>query len=354
MNKIKIKSIKVIWGLIFISLVLTNFSYVHAAFPADSIVELTNSARGKNGLGALSTNSNLSSAAYSKANDMLEKDYFSHTSPTGTTPWDFISGAGYSYIYAGENLAIGYSDVNELFNAWMDSPTHRENILNSKFREIGVAVVSGEYQGSETIVVVQEFGAQDGNPQSQVASEQVSGNPENTNSPAVTLNTDQADQASFSFVKEKTSFSPQSIYAGEEVNFQVVITGDVEKLEVKAFDQNYSLLNTSNAASSDNEKTFLLKQKIETEGSTDIIVKASDKSGNSQEINLGVLEAKKKVIVNATENENQAGLFAGIKQSFASHWIIYIVISGAILTLIGFIAIKKIKLSRNFVPLWKM
>ena len=157
-TKTKIFS-KILFGTVFLSLVLFNFTYAKADYSAGTLVSMTNSARGRNGLGSLSVNSRLTSAAYAKAQDMLANQYFAHTSPSGRTPWDFIKGAGYNYSYAGENLAIGYSDASELYSAWMVSATHRENILNSNFREIGIAVISGTYEGVETIIVAQEFGA---------------------------------------------------------------------------------------------------------------------------------------------------------------------------------------------------
>ena len=119
-------------AFILISTIISA-SFVGQAFAAPSastLVSLVNSSRAEQGLGALSVNGQLVSAATAKANDMLENDYFAHTSPSGKTPWDFISASGYSYVYAGENLAIGYNDSSELHSAWMNSPSHRENIMN--------------------------------------------------------------------------------------------------------------------------------------------------------------------------------------------------------------------------------
>lgn len=125
-----------------------------------NIFNLTNSQRASNGMGGLGWNYKLASAARAKAQDMIDKDYFSHTSPDGRTPWSFITSAGYNYIYAGENLAMNFSTSEETVNAWMNSGGHRANILSGNFTELGVGVVSGEYQGYQTTVVVQMFGAQ--------------------------------------------------------------------------------------------------------------------------------------------------------------------------------------------------
>jgi hypothetical protein len=89
---------------------------------------------------------------------MFQGQYWSHTAPDGEEPWDFIHEAGYSYKTAGENLARDFSSTGEMFDAWMASPTHRENILNGQFQEIGIAVVSGTLSGFQTTLVVQMFG----------------------------------------------------------------------------------------------------------------------------------------------------------------------------------------------------
>lgn len=127
-------------------------------FSADQVIALTNAKRAENGLGALTFNSQLAQAAAGKAQDMHVTNYWSHNSPTGKTPWSFISGAGYKYVYAGENLARDFDDANSTVNAWMASPSHRSNILDKNFKEIGVAVTSGTLTGKEGILVVQMFG----------------------------------------------------------------------------------------------------------------------------------------------------------------------------------------------------
>jgi hypothetical protein len=125
-----------------------------------NIFNLTNSQRAKYGMGNLSWNYKLVNAARAKAQDMINKDYFSHNTPSGETPWTFILNAGYNYIYAGENLAMNYSVAEDVINAWMNSGGHRANILGSNYKELGVGVVTGEFQGYTTIMVVQMFGTQ--------------------------------------------------------------------------------------------------------------------------------------------------------------------------------------------------
>ena len=137
-------------------------------FSSDQIVALTNGKRAQSGLAALSFNGQLSQAASAKAQDMYAADYWAHNSPSGKTPWSFISASGYRYLYAGENLARDFSDASSVVEAWMASPSHRSNILDDHFKEIGVAVASGDLEGREVILVVQMFGT----PVSQIPTQQ--------------------------------------------------------------------------------------------------------------------------------------------------------------------------------------
>jgi uncharacterized protein YkwD len=91
---------------------------------------------------------------------MLSNGYFEHTSPTGITPWYWFRQAGYNYQYAGENLAMDFFETKDVFTAWMNSPGHRANILNPNFKEIGVAVATGQMQNRSTTLAVLSFGTQ--------------------------------------------------------------------------------------------------------------------------------------------------------------------------------------------------
>jgi len=128
----------------------------------DELVSLTNTERNSRGLGRLTVDSRLVAAAQAKGEDMIAKDYWSHYGPNNESPWDFILEAGYNYNYAGENLAKDFSSASPIHSAWMASPSHRDNIINSNFENIGVAVVTGEFQGKETSIVVQMFGSLQG------------------------------------------------------------------------------------------------------------------------------------------------------------------------------------------------
>lgn len=124
----------------------------------DALLSETNGRREAMGLTKLTLNQQLSQAAAAKANDMFKNNYWAHNSPLGKTPWDFIVGSGYHYTLAGENLAKNFSDSQGVVNAWMNSPSHRDNIIKPGYRDIGFAVVNGVLNGEETTLVVQMFG----------------------------------------------------------------------------------------------------------------------------------------------------------------------------------------------------
>jgi hypothetical protein len=130
-----------------------------AAITKSVLIELTNQTRKSFGLSALKENPKLTQSAYLKAEDMLGKDYFSHQSPEGIWPWDWLKRVSYNYSLAGENLAIGFLDSEEVHQAWLNSSSHKANILNPNYQEIGIAVSKGEFEGNEVAVVVQLFGS---------------------------------------------------------------------------------------------------------------------------------------------------------------------------------------------------
>ncbi|HVW71618.1 MAG TPA: CAP domain-containing protein [Candidatus Paceibacterota bacterium] len=129
-----------------------------AAVISSTLVDLTNTDRAQGNLGTLTVNPELVAAAQAKADDMAAKGYFAHESPDGKTSWYWFEQEGYKFSYAGENLAVDFTDSNAVENAWMNSPTHRANILNAHFTQIGVASAVGTYKGHETTFVVQMFG----------------------------------------------------------------------------------------------------------------------------------------------------------------------------------------------------
>lgn len=127
---------------------------------SQQLLLLVNQKREANGLPSLILNEKLSLAAVNKAKDMFAKNYWAHSSPDGETPWVFIKGAGYNYVYAGENLARGFDNTDSIVNAWMASVQHKANLLSQNYRDVGFAIKEGKLSGEDTVLVVQELGGQ--------------------------------------------------------------------------------------------------------------------------------------------------------------------------------------------------
>ena len=124
----------------------------------NALTDGTNAARTSDHMPTLTMDPLLQVAAQEKANDMVANSYFAHTSPAGVTPWYWFMDVGYHFSYAGENLAVNFSDSQDVTAAWLNSPEHRANILNSHFTEIGIAVARGVFEGRAATYVVELFG----------------------------------------------------------------------------------------------------------------------------------------------------------------------------------------------------
>jgi uncharacterized protein YkwD len=143
--------------VVSVTKILPSSPQVAAVLPG-VLVDETNQQRLAMNLPLLQRNPLLDQAAKAKAEDMATKGYFAHASPIdGTTPWHWLDQAGVDYIYAGENLAVNFTDHNRLMNAWLNSPTHRANIVDPKYNQIGMATAVGMYKGRESLFVVQYF-----------------------------------------------------------------------------------------------------------------------------------------------------------------------------------------------------
>lgn len=124
------------------------------------LLDETNKQRVANGAAPLTLNTKLNSAAQSKADDMVTRNYWAHNTPDGQEPWVFFDAAGYKYYKAGENLAYGFSTSSDTVTGWMNSPSHRDNLLDSAFTEVGFGFKNGSNfneSGPETVVVA-EYG----------------------------------------------------------------------------------------------------------------------------------------------------------------------------------------------------
>ncbi len=134
-------------------------SFKPTVLTADGVFTNTNKERINNGRKPLTRNAVLDKAAAAKVNDMFAQQYFEHENPQGKGPAEVVTAAGYIYLTVGENLALGnFGSDAALVTAWMNSPGHRANILNPDFREIGIAVKKGTFEGNSTWLAVQEFG----------------------------------------------------------------------------------------------------------------------------------------------------------------------------------------------------
>ena len=135
--------IMVMFGL-FVSLITLTLQGVNAphtiAFGTSEVASLSNQYRANAGLAALTLNSQLTSSAQAKANDMANNSYFAHDSPAGLSPWYFFDAAGYSYSTAGENLALTNQSASSVVDGWYNSPGHRANMLNTSFTEVGYGI----------------------------------------------------------------------------------------------------------------------------------------------------------------------------------------------------------------------
>lgn len=129
-------------------------------FTAIRLVSDTNKQREKNHLMALMLDSDLTNAAQTKADDMIRRDYWSHTTPDNKAFSTFVISSGYQYQAAGENLAYGFGNANQVINGWMSSPEHRDNILGKNYQDVGFGVASSsDYLGKgPAVVVVAEYG----------------------------------------------------------------------------------------------------------------------------------------------------------------------------------------------------
>lgn len=123
----------------------------------ENIIKLTNNERTKVGLNIVTANQLLAKAAYEKGQAIIEHQSFKHDLDNKRfSAW--IKDAGYDYAYVGENLAIDFVTSEGVIRAWLKSPSHKKNLLNSNFKEIGVAIIENKFQGANTILIVQIFG----------------------------------------------------------------------------------------------------------------------------------------------------------------------------------------------------
>jgi hypothetical protein len=142
--------------LVQVHVVLKQQGFLATVLPA-ALATLTNQDRSAQGIPELTRDPELDKVAQAKADDMAQKGYFAHVSPEGKTPWYWLQQEDYPYTYAGENLAVDFTDSADVEEAWMNSPAHRANILKQQYTRVGIAVAQGMYQGKEVTFVAQFF-----------------------------------------------------------------------------------------------------------------------------------------------------------------------------------------------------
>jgi hypothetical protein len=142
--------------ILFVASILV---WTRTSFLADVVTSVifseTNGDRKFAGLQPLTVSPVLEAAAQQKADDMAAKGYFAHVAPDGTTPWYWLDKVGYRFSAAGENLAVNFVDSTDVETAWMNSPKHRDNILNPTYTEVGIAT---SHATGGQIFVVEFFG----------------------------------------------------------------------------------------------------------------------------------------------------------------------------------------------------
>lgn len=162
---IRRQGLMVIAAAVLMTQLTAHLNYFHsvlgdqAQVTVAELLDDTNAERAKAQLTPLKLDTRLNAAAYLKARDMLDKQYWSHTSPSGVQPWKWLGDAGYNYSYAGENLARNFSTSQAVVSAWMASPSHRDNVLKAQYRDVGFATVDGTMNGRPIALVVAMYGA---------------------------------------------------------------------------------------------------------------------------------------------------------------------------------------------------
>ena len=162
-NMRQMAGVVLLFELILFILPVLNFSGLINTLNLGAVLPgilstLTNVEREKNNLSELVVSPVLTAAAQQKAEDMAAKSYFAHTSPEGLNPWYWFQKVGYGYSYAGENLAVNFIDSQDVTVAWMNSPTHKANIVGQYYKEVGTGMATGMYEGHETVFVAQLYG----------------------------------------------------------------------------------------------------------------------------------------------------------------------------------------------------
>lgn len=268
-------------AIFFLFFILINTTWA-SSITKEKVIELSNADRKEKGVEELKESEKLSQAAASKAEDMILNDYFSHTSPEGLTPWRWIEKTGYDYSYAGENLAMDFTSAEKMNEAWLASPTHRANILNEKYKEIGVATKDGVINSHSTTVVVQMFGSGDKSAPEEMkisgTTEKEAASDQGNYIPALPAGSERADKISLA---NPLITSPQNTEIINDKNIDIVGLANPQDT-VTIFDNGVSVGDVV----SDEKGWFSLKIKNVPVGSHNLVAMTENVTARKKEIRI--------------------------------------------------------------------
>lgn len=242
------------------------------------IITLTNEIRNALDLNTLRENQQLNDAAMYKVQDMIINQYFAHTAPRGSRLSDWLKKTNYNYLFAGENLAIGFSGAQGVIDAWKKSPTHYANIIDPDFKDIGVGIMSGNYNNYDTVLIAQYFGSQR---QENIAETVViktentatsTTNPENQKQKNVKTENHPEEQATITIKNVPGANNSQIIKA------EAVLSENIKNANVSLGDKTIEL--NKNSENTNEWSGNLITEKEEQKTITPAIIKTVDTQGN--------------------------------------------------------------------------
>ena len=240
------------WIAILVMAVFLNVQETLASeITSEKLIKLVNQSRAEQRIGELTANPNLTLAAANKTRDMFKHNYFAHTSPQGITPWHWIRQADYSYQYAGENLAMDFITAEGMHKALITSATHRKNILNPNYKEIGIAVLSGNFEDRQTIITVQIFGTL----VSTIEKQKIA---ENSTEPSVSNKPITTPVSTITKIKKSTAITPGNHSNKNKLNKEKLVLSKVPVLPVELVEEDE--LVKEELVSDEKENNFIFQE----------------------------------------------------------------------------------------------
>ncbi len=311
----------VIWALkLFVP---TAIIYAQNSIDASDLMKKINSERTQRFIPALTTNSRLVAAATGKANDMLSRSYFAHIDPDGNYVWPRIESAGYRpYSTLGENLAMDFTSAEEVVDAWMNSPTHRANIVNAKFEDQGLSSIAGLFEPNHnTIVIASLFGTL-------IKTTQATPPPQPTAAPAAPSPapkpTPSAPKTAIS-ISQDIKIKSTYISGQAQVDVDVVIIGSPTLVTAQLKSQSITLI--AGKVAGQYKGSFFFDQTEDLTNQT-MTVEARDKSSNKVSHNFAVNIDPSGVVGENQDQKipvsNEAGVIKILRIIFGGFAAIYV------------------------------